>query len=66
MGAGWLGVRRQAGAGTRLEKSEWGDAFIPQTPLSTHKVPSTEEGFQQQNDREIKSDDQIPAYPTDW
>lgn len=40
-------------SGDRVEgrKSQSGEnAFIPQIPLSSHKVPSTEEGFHQQKD----------------
>lgn len=47
-------------------KSQNGEkAFIQQTLLSIHKVPSTEEGVQQQKDWYIKSDDQITAWPVD-
>lgn len=47
---GWSGVRD-------WKSQSGGNAFIPQICSSIHKVPSTEEAFQQQKDWKIKSDD---------
>lgn len=64
-GGGW-GSGDRPEQGTRLEKSEWREAFIPQPPLRIRKAPCTEEGFPQPKDREITCYGQIPAHPTDW
>lgn len=48
-GSWWLGDRLQSGMQDRMSE-KGANAFIQQTPLGSHAVAKTQEGFQEQKD----------------